>query len=374
LLLHLPECSHSAIVVSSSKVSMEYVSLGKAGIKVSRLCLGCMSYGLPGYQPWALDENDARNHIRQALDLGFNFFDTADVYSYGRSEEILGRALKDARIPREHVVIATKVFFPLGSDPNQRGLSRKHIREAIDASLSRLGVDYVDLYQVHRFDCDVHIDETLEALDQVVRSGKALYLGSSSMYTWQFATMLHRARELGLHSFVSMQNHYNLIYREEEREMLPFCRYEGVAVIPWSPLARGFLTGNRSGQNGGETTRAQTDKFAHRMYYDDSDFAVVSRVTEIAAARGISNAQVALSWLLHQPGVTSVIVGASKLHHLTEAAAALNLPLSDNDMAALAECYRPHTVLGHGYGDPLGVQAAQAGHAITGRSLSGSFN
>jgi 1-deoxyxylulose-5-phosphate synthase len=352
---------------------MDYVSLGKAGIKVSRLCLGCMSYGLPGCQPWALDENEAHNHIRKALEVGINFFDTADVYSYGRSEEILGRALKEAHIPREHVVIATKVFFPFGSDPNQRGLSRKHICEAIDASLRRLGIDYVDLYQVHRFDCEVHIDETLEALDQVVRSGKALYLGSSSMYTWQFATMLHRARQLGLHSFVSMQNHYNLIYREEEREMLPFCRYEGIAVIPWSPLARGFLTGNRSADNGGDTTRARTDTFAHRMYYDDSDFAVVARVTEIAAAQGVSNAQVALSWLLHQPGVTAVTVGASKLHHLTEAASALNLTLSENDMASLSECYRPHMVLGHGYGDPLGIPPAQLDRSIIGRSPSNTF-
>jgi aryl-alcohol dehydrogenase-like predicted oxidoreductase len=326
---------------------MEYVNLGATGLKVSRLCLGAMSYGSKQWRPWVLEEPESRPFFRRALELGINFFDTADMYSNGVSEEILGRALKEFGVPRERVVIATKVFFPTGDDPNQRGLSRKHIVHAIDASLRRLGVDYVDLYQIHRFDPATPVEETLEALDDVVRQGKALYLGASSMYAWQFARMLYKADELGLARFVSMQNHYNLVYREEEREMIPLCRHEGVAVLPWSPLARGFLAGNRRSEDYGETLRAKTDDYAHKLYYRPSDFKVVERVTEIARRRGVSNAQVALAWLLAQPGVTAPIVGATRMEHLEDAVAALALKLEKSELDALAEPYEPHPVLGH---------------------------
>jgi aryl-alcohol dehydrogenase-like predicted oxidoreductase len=326
---------------------MEYVNLGATGLKVSRLCLGAMSYGSKQWRPWVLEEPESRPFFRRALELGINFFDTADMYSNGVSEEILGRALKEFGVPRERVVIATKVFFPTGDDPNQRGLSRKHIVHAIDASLRRLGVDYVDLYQIHRFDPATPVEETLEALDDVVRQGKALYLGASSMYAWQFARMLYKADELGLARFVSMQNHYNLVYREEEREMIPLCRHEGVAVLPWSPLARGFLAGNRRPEDYGETLRAKTDDYAHKLYYRPSDFKVVERVTEIARRRGVSNAQVALAWLLAQPGVTAPIVGATRMEHLEDAVAALALKLEKSELDALAEPYEPHPVLGH---------------------------
>ena len=261
---------------------MEYVNLGKAGVKVSRICLGCMTYGSKRWREWVLEEEESRPFIRRALELGINFFDTADMYSLGVSEEILGRALKDFGPSRDRVVIATKVFNPMGDDPNQRGLSRKHIRHAIDDSLRRLGTDYVDLYQIHRFDYDTPIEETLEALDDVVKEGKALYIGASSMFAWQFAKMLYKADELGLTRFVTMQNHYNLIYREEEREMIPLCREEGIGVIPWSPLARGFLAGNRRKEDFGETVRSKTDEYAHGMYYQPSDFAVADRVGEVA--------------------------------------------------------------------------------------------
>jgi len=326
---------------------MEYVNLGSTGLKVSRLCLGAMTYGSKAWRPWVLDEEESRPFLRRALELGINFFDTADMYSNGVSEEILGRALRDFGVPREQVVIATKVFFPTGDAPNQRGLSRKHIRHAIEASLRRLGVDYVDLYQIHRFDYSTPIEETLEALDELVRSGKALYLGASSMYAWQFARMLYKADQLGLTRFVSMQNHYNLVYREEEREMIPLCRAEGIAVLPWSPLARGFLAGNRRREDYGDTLRARTDDYAHKLYYRPSDFAVVERVTELARRRGVSNAQIALAWLLAQPGVTAPIIGASKIEHLEEAVAALRLKLEHEELGALAEPYEPHPVLGH---------------------------
>lgn len=326
---------------------MEYVNLGRTGLKVSRICLGMMTYGSKAWRPWVLEEEEGRLFIRRALELGINFFDTADMYSNGVSEEILGRALKDFGVSRERVVIATKVFFPTGDDPNQRGLSRKHIVHAIEASLRRLGVDYVDLYQIHRFDYSTPVEETLEALDDVVRSGKALYIGASSMYAWQFARMLYRAEQLGLARFVSMQNHYNLVYREEEREMIPLCRAEGIAVLPWSPLARGFLAGNRRPEDYGETLRARTDDYAHKLYYRPSDFTVVERVSEIAGRRGVSNAQVALAWLLAQPGVTAPIIGASKMHHLEDAVAALSLRLDNEELASLAEPYEPHPVLGH---------------------------
>jgi len=314
---------------------------------VSRLCLGVMTYGSKKWREWVLEEEESRPFLRRALEAGINFFDTADVYSNGVSEEILGRALKDFGPSRDRVVIATKVHGPMGDDPNQRGLSRKHILQSIDASLKRLGTDYVDLYQIHRFDYETPIEETLAALDEVVRAGKALYIGASSMYAWQFAKMLYTAGRLGLARFVSMQNHYNLIYREEEREMLPLCREEGIGVIPWSPLARGFLAGNRRPGDYGETIRAKTDEYAQKMYYQPSDFAVVERVTAIARQRGVSNAQVALAWLLAKPGVTAPIIGASKMQHLDDALAALTLKLDEAELRALEEPYQPHPVLGH---------------------------
>ena len=326
---------------------MEYVNLGKAGIKVSRLCLGAMTYGSKSWREWVLEEEEGRPFIRRALELGINFFDTADMYSLGASEEILGRALKDFGGSRERVVIATKLFNPMGDDPNQRGLSRKHVRHAIDDSLRRLGTDYVDLYQIHRLDYETPIEETLEALDDVVKQGKALYIGASSMFAWQFAKMLYKADEMGLTRFVSMQNHYNLVYREEEREMIPLCREEGIAVIPWSPLARGFLAGNRRKEDYGETVRSKTDSFAHGLYYQPSDFAVEDRVGEIARERGVPNSQVALAWILQQPGVTAPFVGASKMQHLEDAVAAMSLKLDERELQALAEPYQPHRVLGH---------------------------
>jgi aryl-alcohol dehydrogenase (NADP+) len=307
-----------------------------------------MTYGSKQWREWVLEEEEGRPFIRRALELGINFFDTADVYSLGVSEEILGRALKDFGPPRDRVVIATKVFSVVGDDVNQRGLSRKHIMHSIDDSLRRLGTDYVDLYQIHRFDRETPIEETIEALDDVVKMGKALYLGASSMYAWQFEKMLYKADEMGLTRFVSMQNHYNLIYREEEREMLPLCREEGIAVIPWSPLARGFVMGNRRREDYGDTVRAKTDTFGQDMYYQPCDFDVVDHITEVARKRGVSNAQVALAWILQQPGVTAPIIGASKMRHLEEAVAALELKLDDAELKALAEPYQPHRVLGHG--------------------------
>jgi 1-deoxyxylulose-5-phosphate synthase len=327
--------------------NVEYVRLGNTGLKVSRLCLGMMTYGAKGWRDWVLDEEAGRPFIRRALELGINFFDTADMYSAGVSEEILGRAMRDFGPGRDRVVIGTKLFNPMGDDPNQRGLSRKHIMHSIDNSLRRLGMDYVDLYQIHRFDYETPIEETLEALSDVVRAGKALYLGASSMFAWQFARMLYTADRLGLGRFVAMQNHYNIVYREEEREMMPLCCAEGVAVIPWSPLARGFVTGTRRREDRGETIRARSDAFAHGLYYQESDFAVVDRITEVARKRGVSNAQVALAWLLRQPGVTSPIVGASKTGHLEDLAAALELKLDDAERKALEECYQPHRILGH---------------------------
>jgi len=326
---------------------MQMVNLGSTGMKVTRLCLGTMTYGSTKWRDWILDEDASRPFFKQAIEAGINFFDTADIYSRGGSEEVLGRALKSLGVKREQVVVATKLFNPMGPTPNEGGLSRKHIRHAIDDSLRRLGMDYVDLYQIHRFDPATPIEETIEALDEVVKSGKALYVGASSMYAWQFSAYLHRAGALGKTRFVSMQNHYNLVYREEEREMLPLCRAEGVAVIPWSPLARGFLAGNRRQGNWGETARAKSDEFAHMMYYDESDFAIVDKVSEIAKSRGVSNAQVALAWLLHQPGVTAPIIGASKPHHIPEAVAALEVKLDEEELKALHKLYRPHRVLGH---------------------------
>ena len=326
---------------------MKTVRLGATGLKVSRICLGAMTYGTPKWRDWVLDEEASRPFIKRALEAGINFFDTADVYSLGVSEEVLGRALKDFGGRRDQYVVATKVCGVMGDGPNERGLSRKHIMAGIDASLKRLGMDHVDLYQIHRFDPTTPIDETIEALHDVVKAGKALYIGASSMYAWQFSAYLHRADALGKTRFVSMQNHYNLVYREEEREMLPLCQAEGIGVIPWSPLARGFLAGNRRRQDYGETARAKSDEFAHMMYYQDSDFAVVEKVTEIASKRGVPNAQVALAWLLHQPAVTAPIVGASKPQHLEDAVAAASLTLNADELKALAKPYTPHGVLGH---------------------------
>lgn len=324
---------------------MEYVNLGKTGLKVSRLCLGAMSYGSSTWRPWILDEEPARPFIRRALELGFNFFDTADMYSVGASEEVLGRALKDFGPGRDRMVIATKVYMPMSSDPNHKGLSRKHILHSIDDSLRRLGTDYVDLYQIHRFDAQTPVEETLRALDDVVRAGKALYTGASSMYAWQLAKMLYTADQMGIARFATMQNYYNVVYREEEREMLPLCRTEGLGVIPFSPLARGFVAGNRRKEDLGETVRAKTDEFSRWQYYHDADFAIVDRVTEIAKKRGVNNAQVALAWVLQQPGVTAPIVGATKLNYLDDAVAALTLKLDDAELKALAEPYQPRAVL-----------------------------
>ncbi|HET6467663.1 MAG TPA: aldo/keto reductase [Geminicoccaceae bacterium] len=326
---------------------MDHVNLGASGIKVSRICLGTMTYGSSKWRDWVLDEAESVPFIARAWELGINFFDTADMYSAGESEVVLGRALRQIGVPREQVVVATKVYNPMGPSPNERGLSRKHIRHAIDASLKRLQLDHVDLYQIHRFDPAVPILEMLEALDEVVRAGKALHVGASSMYAWQMAKCLALAEKHGLARFVTMQNHYNLVYREEEREMIPLCRDQGIGLIPWSPLARGFLAGNRRREDRGETTRARSDAFAHQLYYQDSDFAVVEAVSAVAERRGVPNAQVALAWLLRQPGVTAPIIGASSMRHLDDAVAALALELTAEEMRALEEPYRPHPVLGH---------------------------
>ena len=326
---------------------MEYVNLGKTGLKVSRLCLGMMTYGTPKWRDWVLDEMESRPFVQRALDAGINFFDTADVYSAGVSEEVTGRALRDFT-KRDEVVIATKVFNQMGPKPNQRGLSRKHILDGIDQSLRRLGTDYVDLYQIHRYDAETPIEETMEALHDVVKAGKARYIGASSMYAWQFVRAQYIADRHGWTRFVSMQNHYNLVYREEEREMIPYCLAEGIGVIPWSPLARGFLAGNRTVAKSDETARSRSDGFAHTMYYQPSDFAVVDCVTEVAKRRGVKPAQIALAWILHRPGVTAPIVGASKMYQLDEALAALDIKLDADEMKLLEESYMPHPVLGHG--------------------------
>ena len=327
---------------------MDYVNLGSTGTKVSRICLGAMTYGSKQWRQWVLEEEESLPFFRRALEAGVNFFDTADMYSVGRSEEITGKALKEFGPGRDKLVIATKVFNKMSDDPNDRGLSRKHILHSIDASLRRLGTDYVDLYQIHRFDPETPIEETLETLDAVVRSGKVLYIGASSMYAWQFLKMLEFSRQNGLARFVTMQNHYNLVYREEEREMIPLCRAEKVGLIPWSPLARGFLTGSRKrGDSAGGTLRAKTDDYAHGLYYKDSDFDVVDRVSEIARERDVNNAQVALAWVLAQPGVAAPIVGASKLQHLEDALHALQVKLTPDEICSLEEPYEPHPVLGH---------------------------
>ena len=326
---------------------MERVHLGRTGLRVSRLCLGMMSFGSPKWREWVLDEPVSRPIIKQAIDRGINFFDTADIYSNGVSEEILGRAIRDyAR--RDEVVIATKVFYTLGGQPADGELSRKRILQAIDDSLRRLGMDYVDLYQIHRLDKSTPIEETLEALHDVVKAGKARYIGASSMFAWQFARMVYTQRLRGWTTFVSMQNHYNLIYREEEREMIPFCRAEGIGLIPWSPLARGFLAGNRQRGRKDATARDRTDGYGHTLYYRDDDYDVADRVAEVAKAKGVLPIQVALAWILRQPGISAPIVSVTKMEQLDQLIDGLQVTLTAEEAARVEEPYRPHPVLGHG--------------------------
>lgn len=343
---------------------MQFVNLGPTGLKVSRICLGMMTYGSKQWRPWVLEEDEAHPFVRRAVEAGINFFDTANMYSNGVCEIITGKLLKEYA-QRDEVVIATKVFFGVSEDlsvdaptargkfhPNASGLSRKHIMHAIDASLQRLGTDYIDLYQVHRWDRTTPIEETMEALHDIVKAGKVRYLGASSMWAWQFAKAQQVAKENGWTPFVSMQNHYNLAYREEEREMIPLCHDQKVAIIPWSPLARGFLAGNRKPEdkdatsNASATSRAKTDDLAQRYYYNESDFAVVDAVTRVAQSKGVSNAQVAYAWLLHK-GVTAPVVGASKLPQLDDALASIRVSLTREEMAELEAPYKPHPISGH---------------------------
>jgi aryl-alcohol dehydrogenase (NADP+) len=325
---------------------MQQVRLGNTGLKVSRLCLGCMTYGSPKWRPWVLDEAQSKPFFQTAIEKGITFFDTANVYSLGESEVVTGKWLREFA-KREEIVVATKVNGPMGPGPNEKGLSRKAIMAQIDASLTRLGMDYVDLYQIHRFDYETPVEETLEALNDIVKAGKARYIGASSMYAWQFAKMLSVSEKNGWARFVSMQPQYNLVYREEEREMLPLCRAEGIGVIPWSPLARGFLAGGRAAPKEGNTERARTDEFSPRLYYRHADFQVVDAVSALAKARGLSNMQVALAWVLKNPAVTAPIIGASKLGHLEEAVSALDVQLSDEEAKALEAPYQPKPVLDH---------------------------
>jgi len=322
---------------------VKYVNLGRTGLRVSRVCLGMMSYGLHDERRWAVGEDEAEPIVHRAVEQGVTFFDTADVYNGGQSEVITGKLLKKLFGMREEYVVATKVRGRTMPGENGEGLSRKHIMASIDASLERLGLDYVDLYQIHRFDHRTPVEETMDALNDVVRAGKARYIGASSMYAWEFAKLQAAAKT----PFVSMQNHYNLVYREEEREMIPQCIDQGVGVLPWSPLARGLLAGNRTRDGKKLTTRAQTDTFGDSLYTPDVDFAVVDRVLDVASEREVSGAQVALAWLLHKPGVTAPIVGATKLAHLEDAIAAEQLSLSDAEIARLEEPYVPHAIAGH---------------------------
>ncbi len=326
---------------------MQYINIGKTGMKVSRLCLGMMSYGSKSWREWVLPEEDAKPFVKRALDAGINFFDTADVYSLGESERITGRLLREFGVKRANVVLATKVHGQMSEDVNDRGLSRKHILDSIDRSLQRLGMDYVDLYQIHRWDYNAPIEETMEALNDVVRAGKARYIGASSMFAWQFSKAQHTAQSHGWTRFVSMQNHYNLIYREEEREMIPLCLDQGVGLIPWSPMARGFFAKNRTRGGGGETARAKSDPFANQLYFREEDFVVAERANEIAEARGASGSQIALAWLLNKPHVTSPIIGATKMDHLEQAVAALEIQLSEDEVKQLEEPYKPHPIRGH---------------------------
>jgi aryl-alcohol dehydrogenase-like predicted oxidoreductase len=331
---------------------MQYVRLGNTGLKVSRLCFGTMTYGAKSWREWVLEEHEGRPFYRRAWEAGINFYDTANMYSVGVSEEITGRALRELAPRREDYVLATKVFNPMGKGPNDKGLSRKHILSQVDASLRRMGSEYIDLYIIHRWDNETPIEETMEALHDCVRAGKVRYLGASSMYAWQFAKAQTVAERNGWTRFVSMQNHYNLVYREEEREMIPLCRDQGVGITPWSPLARGFLIGNRAkgddktGANTA-TTRARTDEMAHRMYYAAGDFTIVDRVLELAKKHGVGPARVALGWMLHKLFVTAPIIAASKLPQFDDLLGALDFKLSAEEMAYLEEPYTPHRVLGH---------------------------
>ena len=325
---------------------MKYVNLGRSGLKVSRLCLGCMTYGDKSWREWILPYDESLPFFRKAVESGITFFDTADIYSFGASEEVTGRALKELK-PRDELVVATKVFNPMSRDPNDRGLSRKHIMASIDRSLQRLGMDYVDLYQIHRFDPHTPVEETMEALHDVVKAGKARYIGASTMWAYEFLALQHVAERHGWTKFISMQPQYNLIYREEEREILPLCAQQGIGVIPWSPGARGFFAGDRKRGGGGETTRSNSDAFAGKLYFQDGDFAVADAVAEVAKARGVPNMQVALAWVLSKPVVTAPIIGASKLAHLDDALAALELELTPEEIGKLEAPYRPKAVNDH---------------------------
>jgi aryl-alcohol dehydrogenase-like predicted oxidoreductase len=337
-----------------SETAMPTVRLGNTGTKISPICLGMMTYGSKNWREWVLEIDDARPIVQRAVEAGINFFDTADMYSLGESEVVTGKLLREFQPRREDLVLATKVFNPMSDSPNDRGLSRKHIMASIDASLKRLCVDYVDLYQIHRFDKDTPIEETCEALSDVVKAGKALYIGASSMYAWQFQKMLQFQTDNHLARFVTMQNHYNLAYREEEREMIPLCIDQKIGCIPWSPLARGFLTGSRKRGDAldhakAETVRARTDDFGHGMYYRDADFDVVDRVVEIATERDVKPAQIALAWIMSKPGVSAPIIGASKLYQLEDAIRAVGIKLTESEVKRLEASYEPHPILGHSY-------------------------
>ncbi len=324
---------------------MQYTNLGKTGLRVSRLCLGMMTYGSKKWREWILEEDEAKPFVKRALDAGINFFDTADVYSLGESERVTGNLLKGMK--RENLVVATKVYQQMSDDPNDRGLSRKHIMDSIDKSLKRLQMDYVDLYQIHRWDYNTPIEETMEALNDVVRAGKARYIGASSMFAWQFMKALHTSEINGWTKFVSMQDHYNLVYREEEREMIPLCKDQGIGIIPWSPMARGFFAGDRKRGGGGNTTRAQNDPFADELYFRDEDFVIAERAAEIAKNHNVTASQIALAWVLSKPYIAAPIVGSSKIEHLDQAIAALDIKLSDEEINHLEESYQPHPILGH---------------------------
>ncbi|MDP1544615.1 MAG: aldo/keto reductase [Anaerolineales bacterium] len=324
---------------------MQYTNLGKTGMKVSRLCLGMMTYGSKTWREWILDEEAAKPFVKKALDAGINFFDTADVYSLGESEKITGNLLRHFGVRRENVVVATKVHGQLSADINDRGLSRKHIMDAIDNSLKRLQMDYVDLYQIHRWDYNTPIAETMEALNDVVRAGKARYIGASSMFAWQFMKAQHVSEMNGWTKFVSMQNHYNLVYREEEREMIPLCIDQGIGLIPWSPMARGFFA--RNSKSGTETSRLKTDGFFKELYDRDDDFLVAKRAQEIAKERGVTSSQIALAWVLSKPHIAAPIIGSSKIEHFDQAMAALEIKLTEEEIQRLEEFYQPHPALGH---------------------------
>ena len=326
---------------------MQYTNLGKTGMNVSRLCLGMMSYGSKKWREWILEEEESKPFIKRALDAGINFFDTANVYSLGESERVTGSILKEFGVKRENIVVATKVHGQMSDDVNDKGLSRKHILDSIDKSLQRLQMDYVDLYQIHRWDYETPIEETMEALNDVVRAGKARYIGASSMFAWQFAKSLHVSETHGWTKFISMQNHYNLVYREEEREMIPLCLDQGIGLLPWSPMARGFFAGDRKRGGGGETSRANNDPFAKGLYFRDEDFTVAECATEVAKERGVTASQIALAWVLNKPYVHSPIIGATKMDHLDQAIASLDIKLSEDEIKKLEEPYTPHPVLGH---------------------------